>query len=155
MMSAKTKTTIGFILLFLFGMIFGVAFTLIIEGGIIKRALANPNRGWEILAKRISRELNLTPEQRTALDEILLETQDGLQKIREQVGPSVDELLDNSRGRIEGILTVKQQDRFHQMYDRLQGARERYRNMGRMRHMRGFDEEDATGSDNEMPMRRW
>jgi len=154
-MSAKTKTTTGFILLFLFGMIFGIALTLVMEGGVIRKALANPDRGWEILAKRLSRELRLTPEQKTSLGEILLDTQDGLQQIREQVGPSVDDLLENSRGRIEGILTAKQQERFHQMYDRLQGARERYRNMGRMRHMRGFNEEDVTDGGNGMPMHRW
>jgi len=153
-MSARTKTTIGFILLFLFGMIFGVAATLIVEGGVIKKALANPDRGWELVSRRMSRELDLSREQRAELDAILLDTADGLQRIREQAGTPVNELLENSRGRIEKILTAEQREKFQTMFNRLQKARERYWGMGMMRRMHGADEEGAGMGERGMPMHR-
>ena len=137
MMSTKIKTTTGLILLFLFGMIAGVAFTLIVEGGIIRKAFANPDQGRQIVANRLSRNLNLTVEQREALDEILLDTQYEMCLIREETAPAVEKVLEESRLRIEGILTPEQVKEFEEMYEQLQQGRERYGRMHQQRHRYG------------------
>jgi Spy/CpxP family protein refolding chaperone len=142
--SAKTKNILGVILLFIFGMIAGIAVTLTFEGLVIKRALANPDRGWDILSRRMSRELNLTDEQKDQIKVILENTRDELARIREQAAPQVDTVLDNSRTEIEKILTPEQQEKFDQVYSNIQAIRERYGHRHRFGR-RGNDNDEARG----------
>ena len=139
-MSAKTKNAIGVILLFIFGMIAGVAVTLTFEGFVIKRALANPDRGWDILSRRMSRDLGLTDEQKDQVRIILENTREELFKIREQAAPQVDAGLENSRAEIEKILTPEQKDKFDRVYSRLQDLREKYGHRHRLGFRSGGDD---------------
>jgi len=133
-MSAKVKTATGLILLFVFGVISGIAITLIIEGGMINKALANPDRGRQIVANRLTRELKLGPEQQSELEDILISVQDDLQVIREEIEPGIEEILTDSKYQIEEILTTEQKEDFEKMCIRFEGAREQYRKMHRERH---------------------
>ena len=140
-MSKKVKTTIGLILLFIFGLISGVALTLFVEGGFIREALANPDHGRLIVANRLSKNLNLNPQQQDELNVILTETQEDLQAIRVQILPDVEEVFENSRTRIADILNPEQKEQFTTMYNTFQGCRERYGQMHRKRHrLRGGGE---------------
>ncbi len=128
-MSAKTKSIIGLAILFVLGMVAGIAFTLIIEGGIIKRALANPEYGREVASGRLARRLDLDPEQRAAIDEILLDAQDELEAIRTETSPEVEKVLQDSRERIDRVLDPKQKDEFDTMFHRFQEVRQRFGHM--------------------------
>ena len=133
-MSAKVKTATGLILLFVFGVISGIAITLVIEGGMINKALANPDRGRQIVANRLTRELKLGLEQQSELEDILISVQDDLQVIREEIEPVIEEILTDSKNQIEEILTTEQKVDFKKMCIRFEGAREQYRRMHRERH---------------------
>jgi hypothetical protein len=144
-MSTKAKNTIGLILLFAFGMISGIAVTLIIEGGMMRKAFADPDVGRQILANRIVRELRLETEQRVELDDILIDTMGDLQAIREDVAPQVQEVLDNMRLRIDAILTPEQQAEFTRMYEGFHYAWERYGHMRKQQRFRGGRGEAGDG----------
>jgi hypothetical protein len=147
-MSTKAKNTIGLILLFAFGLISGIAVTLIIEGAMMRKAFADPDVGREILANRIVRELSLEAEQRAELDDILIDTMGDLQAIREEVAPEVEEVLDDMKLRIDAILTPDQQAEFTRMYEGFHYAWERYGHMRKQQRFRGGRGESGGGRYN-------
>lgn len=124
-------------MLFFFGLISGVAITLIIEGGMLKKALANPDHGRQIVAGRLTRELGLSDEQVVEVNDILLSTQGELEIIRDEVAPWIEETIQESKARIEEILMPEQKERFEVMVERFEGAREQWRMQRRHRNRGG------------------
>ena len=132
-------------MLFFFGLISGVAITLIVEGGMLKKALANPDAGRQIVAGRLTRELDLSDEQVVEVNDILLSTQGELEIIRDEVAPWIEETIRESKARIEEILTPEQKERFEVMVERFEGAREQWRMRHRHRNRGGRGNEGGGG----------
>lgn len=58
--------------------------------------------------KEVSRSLNLTPEQTTAIDSILVEQARELEAAREQAEPGFRQIMHVTRERIDAVLTADQ-----------------------------------------------
>ena len=132
-------------MLFFFGVISGIAITLIIEGGMIKKAFANPDHSRQIVTARLTRELGLSDEQVIEVNEILLSTQDELEIIRDEVAHWIEETIQESKTRIEEILSDEQKQRFNVMVERFDGAREQWRMQHRHRYRGGRGDQDGGG----------
>jgi len=132
-------------MLFFFGVISGIAITLIIEGGMIKKAFANPDHGRQIVADRLTRELGLSDGQVVELNDILLSTQGELEIIRDEVAPWIEETINESKARIEEILTPGQKERFEVMVEKFEGEREQWRMQRRPRFRGGRGNEGNGG----------
>lgn len=132
-------------MLFFFGVISGIAITLIIEGGMIKKAFANPDHGRQIVTARLTRELGLSDGQVVEVNDILLSTQDELEVIRDEVAPWIEETIQESKMRIEEILSDEQKERFEVMVEKFEGAREQWRMQRRHRNRGGRGNEGGGG----------
>ncbi len=149
-MSAKTKNTIGLVLLFAFGIVTGMAMMLVMEGALLHRALANPDTPRLVLAHRLDRELGLTGQQREEVDVIIDDTMAGIDDIREQTAPMVQAVLDDMKDRVSEVLTPDQEVKFDSLYEHFTGVWEKYGHM-RMRHRYrgGMGSEGIDGQDDE------
>lgn len=65
--------------------------------------------------RRIQRELDLTPEQRTHIEQIINESQERTRKHWEQVAPQLRKEVQETRDRIRAELTPAQQERFEEL----------------------------------------
>ena len=73
---------------------------------------------------RVSDELSLTPEQRTAVDSILTRRSRQLEAARAQVEPMMSQIMSNARGQIDSLLTPEQLRKITEMRQRrAQGRR--------------------------------
>ena len=73
---------------------------------------------------RVSDELSLTPEQRTAVDSILTRRSRQLEAARAQVEPMMSQIMSNARGQIDSLLTPEQLQKITEMRQRrAQGRR--------------------------------
>lgn len=61
---------------------------------------------------RLTRDLQLTAEQRQQLDRILDDTRAEFVKVRETIRPQIQEIKGQARGRIREMLNPDQQERF-------------------------------------------
>jgi periplasmic protein CpxP/Spy len=66
--------------------------------------------------ERMARELGLTAEQRTRIDEILDEQQRQIRAIMSETRPRTREVLRETRTRIEEVLTPEQRARFEELH---------------------------------------
>jgi hypothetical protein len=78
----------------------------------------NAERFREIVLRRLSRELDLRPEQRQQVEAILHEAGDQFARLREEIRPRFREIRDRTRDRIRTLLDADQQTRFQAFMDR-------------------------------------
>lgn len=75
--------------------------------------------GWRLAPgrtlERLSRELELTPEQRGEIGRILREEREELESLRRELRPRVEGRLERTRERIRSVLDPDQVDRFDEM----------------------------------------
>ncbi len=71
-----------------------------------------------IFMERISRHLELNPEQKIAVEEVLEDTQQKLNLLRQTVRPQIKEVFSECFNRIEAHLTPIQQKRFKSMREK-------------------------------------
>jgi Spy/CpxP family protein refolding chaperone len=72
----------------------------------------DPERIRQFVLKRLTRELDLRPEQQQQVEAILRETGQEFARLREDVGPRVREIRGRSREKIQAILSPEQQAKF-------------------------------------------
>jgi hypothetical protein len=68
--------------------------------------------------RRLTRELDLRPEQRQQVETILRETGDQFTRLREEIRPRFLEIRNSTRDRIRTLLDADQQTRFQAFMDR-------------------------------------
>ena len=66
----------------------------------------------QFVLKRLTRELNLRPEQQQQMETILRETGQEFARFREEIRPRVREIRMRSREKIQAILSPEQQTKF-------------------------------------------
>ena len=77
--------------------------------------------------RRAERELNLTPDQREQIDQILRTSQERTKTLMEPVAPKMREEVQQTRVEFRAVLTPEQRERFDQMVKQQQRPREQRR----------------------------
>jgi hypothetical protein len=111
------KTALFSLVIFLSGVVVGGGLTLHI---LWKRLVVDAHRP-EVVASRITnrmtRRLDLTPEQREKVAEIIKKRQEHFQRIRRRVRPRVWAELEGARQEINGVLTPEQAEKFNRHFE--------------------------------------
>jgi hypothetical protein len=109
------KPSIVLTLVFAAGIMVGVGGTRFAVKKIVDEAMKRP----DIVAAKIERDLNrkleLTPEQKPKLHEIVMRSNEELQQLRWEFQPRLGRILKRSEGDIRAILTEAQQKKFEQL----------------------------------------
>ena len=110
-MNTKSKLTIAFVVLFLTGVTTGVMGTRIVYRNMLAKALERPS----ILSERVKASLgnlSLSPEQDQKIGQILTESREQNQNLREQFRPRFWTILTETRRKIDSELTPEQRSQF-------------------------------------------
>ncbi len=110
-MNTKSKLTTAFVVLFLTGVITGVMGMRIVYRNMLANALERPS----ILSKRVETSLgnlSLSPEQDQKITQILTESREQSQNLREQFRPRIWAILTETRQKIDSELTLEQRSQF-------------------------------------------
>jgi uncharacterized protein YneF (UPF0154 family) len=120
-MTNQTKTIIALIMIFICGLVLGVGGTLLVEKRVIKRVLENPERSRTMIMARMSRQLNLDADQKTAIMAIMRDQYRELARIRLEAGPDVERVLTDAHDRIIEQLDENQRERFNTTWNKFYG----------------------------------
>jgi hypothetical protein len=115
-----------------------LAFVLGVAAGASGFAVYRARVGWwgssqaagrfqEIVLRRLTRELDLRPEQRQQVETILRDAGDQFTRLREEMRPRFLEIRDRTRDRIRAQLDADQQTRFQAFMDRWDREHDRRR----------------------------
>ena len=91
------------------------------------RAPRESARYQQFLLRRLTRELDLTSDQRQQVETILRDAGQEFSRLREEFGPRVREIRARSRDRIRAILDPGQQARFEKVAEEWERRAERWR----------------------------
>lgn len=80
----------------------------------------------DFFARRLERELNLTEEQRQAIDQIMAESRVEGFALREEMRPRVSAMMRRTSERISEVLTPEQRQRFAELQEKHRGRAERF-----------------------------
>lgn len=96
----------------------------------MERGKHGPRGGRESMSARVARELNLTPEQKTAMDSLMERRREQIREVYRPLRPQLDSLekvgraiSDSTHAQVRRILTPEQQVKWDEMRDR---ARKNY-----------------------------
>ncbi len=119
------------------GLLLLLAFLLGVAAGALGFGLFQVRMGWrpprdparfqQFLLKRLTRELDLRPDQRQQVEAILREAGQEFARLREEIGPRVREIRARSRDRIRALLDPEQQARFETLAQEWERRAERWR----------------------------
>jgi Spy/CpxP family protein refolding chaperone len=116
----RWKAVCGVVLIFLSGALAGAVVThRVDETGVEAFWSARRGATGDLIARRLSRSLDLDRAQREQVRAIVAETRREIVEIRKPVQPAIDAALSRARARVREILRPDQQERF----DRLNAAR--------------------------------
>lgn len=87
----------------------------------------DPARFQQFQLKRLTRELDLRPDQRQQVEAILRETGQEFTRLREEIGPRIREIRSRSRDRIRVVLDPGQQATFETFVAEWDHRAERWR----------------------------
>ncbi len=106
------KVWLVIILVFIAGFGSGVVTTRAVGRRFAYRLLNDPDAVRKVVAARLARKLDLTRDQKSKVDEILLRTQDDLKDLRQEFGPRFQSIMISARNDISAVLTPEQEERF-------------------------------------------
>jgi len=112
--------------LFLVGILVGVLGTHLFYFHEMRQPGGLARLGSRLVLANLDRELDLTAEQRRAVEGILAETRNEFADIRREATPRVLAVLDRSHDRIAGLLTAEQRAKFERIRARRRALFERY-----------------------------
>lgn len=87
----------------------------------------DPARFQQFQLNRLTRELELRPDQRQQVEAVLRETGQEFTRLREEIGPRVREIRARSRDRIRSVLDPGQQAKFETLAAEWERRAERWR----------------------------
>ena len=111
----KLKPVLLLALVFFAGIAVGVVGTRLVVRQMVRTAMERPDRIRLMMERRLDRRLNLTPDQRTRLHEILTGTQAQLRSLRQEIRPQLVAVIGRADRDILAILTPEQRERFERM----------------------------------------
>ncbi len=115
-MSARGKASVFLILAFVLGVIvggLGLGVYVAQAGG--RLPFREPAKFQAHVLHRLSRDLDLRPDQRERVEAILRETGQEFAQLREEMRPRFQEIRERTRDRIRGVLDQQQQARFDKL----------------------------------------
>lgn len=78
----------------------------------------NPEAFHEVIVRRLDRKLNLNPDQVKNLREILNQSHEEVAAAREDLSPEIQEILEETKSRVEAILTPEQAVTFRHLTEK-------------------------------------
>ncbi len=126
-MTSRVKGALLLIVAFLLGAVAGALGFGIYQ---VRAGYWRPPRGerlQQLVMRRLSHELKLTPDQRQQVEAVVRETGQEFTRLREEVGPRFREIRTRSRDRIRALLNPDQQARFDALVARWERQAERWR----------------------------
>lgn len=119
MVNAKLKGIAGVVVIFLVGAAAGWivarhSYRERLEG--LMRG--NPEAFHEVIVRRLNKKLNLEPDQVNKLREILNQSHEEVAAAHEDLTPEIQEILEETKSRVESILTPSQAVVFRQMTEK-------------------------------------
>jgi Spy/CpxP family protein refolding chaperone len=125
-MKPKVKGVLLLLLVFLLGA----------ASGALGLGLYQARTGWwsarrdsarlqQVLLRRLTRELDLRPDQRQQVEALLRESREEFRRLRVEIRPRFRDIRERTRDRIRGILDPEQQARFEALADRWERQAER------------------------------
>ncbi len=121
----NSKAIVLLVVVFLLGIALGVLGTYVASGRVWgarvqdRGAHGQPTRAVE----RLTRELNLTPDQQDKLGKILADMQARFDAIHQQMAPQFDQVRHQAREQIRAILTPEQRPKFEDFLRRIDEER--------------------------------
>lgn len=120
----RLKLVTGIVLIFTLGVFSGVlGANMYFKYRIERFRDAGPQARKELLMKRLTRRLDLTPQQEKKISVIFAEMRENLSALRTKHLPELEEIRARSRTRIKAILNADQQKKFDEMIERLKQRR--------------------------------
>ena len=104
---------------FLCGMVCGGGIAAVALGHIMRDLVRHPGMRVDRSTTFLTRQLDLTPEQRQQVRVILLKQSGDMQQLRAEVWPRVLERLDKSESEIAAVLTPEQKEKWKTLAGRL------------------------------------
>jgi Spy/CpxP family protein refolding chaperone len=108
----KLKVALVLLLVFGAGAVFGVVATRVVVRNIIRRAISQPDLVRERIQRELVRRLDLNPQQREQVGDVLADTQKQLRDLRRDFAPPFAAIMSGSQTRISAILTPAQREKF-------------------------------------------
>jgi hypothetical protein len=122
----KLKLATGIILIFALGVLFGVLGSgMYFKSRVDHFRESGPQVRKERLMKRLTRRLDLTPQQQEKVTVIFEEMREQLFNLRTKHKPEMERIREQGHARIKAILTAEQQIQFDEMMARLKERRRR------------------------------
>ena len=87
----------------------------------------DPERSRQFMLKRLTRELDLRPEQQQQVEAILRETGQEFARLREEIGPRMRDIRGRIREKIRAMLSPEQQAKFEALEKEWERRAERWR----------------------------
>jgi hypothetical protein len=111
----KSKPIFLLLLVFAAGMAVGVLGHRIVVQKRIDAAMRNPTAIREKMEKELVAKLDLSPEQRNRVREILMKSHEEMHRLRMEVQPKFKEIFDQSEAEIVSTLNDEQKARFEKL----------------------------------------
>jgi Spy/CpxP family protein refolding chaperone len=122
----KLKLATGIVLIFALGILTGVFGSgMYFKSRIDRFRESGPQMRKEMLMKRLTRRLDLTPQQQEKVTVIFEEMREQLFSLRTKHRPEMERIREQGHARIKAILSPEQQKRFDEMMARLKERRRR------------------------------
>ena len=102
-------------LVFLVGVVLGVAGTRLAIRHAAREAVLHPARAQLLMEKRLTRRLHLDADQQAKLDRILTDARSQLGALRQQYRPPVALVFSNANAQISAILTLDQRLKYEKL----------------------------------------
>jgi uncharacterized membrane-anchored protein YhcB (DUF1043 family) len=102
-------------LVFLVGVVLGVAGTRLAIRHAAREAVLHPARAQLLIEKRLTRRLNLDADQQSKLDRILTDARAQLAALRQQYRPPVALVFSNANDQISAMLTLDQRLKYEKL----------------------------------------
>jgi hypothetical protein len=120
----KWKAIISIIVVFLLGSLAGALITHEVCQHRIENFIRGEPKG-ELIARRLSHELDLDPGQSEHLLVIVNETNVEIKNARKQIRPRIEEILENARNRVRAILRPDQLAKYEKIIAERKKIREK------------------------------
>jgi hypothetical protein len=104
-------------LVFVVGVLFGVAGTRFVIRRAVREAILHPVRVQMAVEKRLVRKLDLNPDQTARLDRILTDARGQLGALRQQYRPPAALVFSNADAQINALLTPDQRVKYERLKD--------------------------------------
>jgi hypothetical protein len=111
------KLKLGLLIAFIFiaGFVSGIVVTRVVVRHFVQRALAHPEMIRAMIERRLTRNLRLDADQQVKVHNILLNTHEQMDALRQQFRPGFTNIIQNTVSQISAILTPEQQEKFDRL----------------------------------------